>query len=73
MAKDPSPRADALQAMREERYGHLQATAETQPDTERAPKPTGKLIGYAGKDSQGIVPKTDKPPRKRVIRKRKTK
>lgn len=26
MAKDPSPRADALRAQREARYGHLQAT-----------------------------------------------
>lgn len=28
MAKDPTPRADALQAMRESRYGHLQAKAD---------------------------------------------
>jgi len=28
MSKAPSPRADALQAMREARYGHLQAKAE---------------------------------------------
>lgn len=69
---NPTPRADALRAQREERYGHLQATAD---------KP--KLIPYAGKDARegtsrrgGIPysknPKPDEPtPRKRSKLKRK--
>jgi hypothetical protein len=58
MAKDPTPRADALRAQREARYGHLQATAEP-PKMGRPvePKPDRKLIPYAGKQSKGIVPK----------------
>jgi hypothetical protein len=74
MSKDhPTPRADALRAQREERYGHLQATTD---------KP--KLIAYAGKDrtiagSRGgipysVNPKPDdgsKPARKRVKYERK--
>lgn len=42
MSKDPTPRADALRAQREARYGHLQAKAV-------APK----LIPYAGKEPGG--------------------
>lgn len=71
MAKDPTPKADGLRAMREASRGHLQATA--------APR---KLIPYAGKDmtvghAGGAVPysknpKGTKPARKRKKLKRKT-
>jgi hypothetical protein len=61
MAKDPSPRADMLRAQREARYGHLTAKGDQfvgLADTDRAPKPTGKKIPYAGKESgKAIAPK----------------
>lgn len=68
MSKDLTPRADALRAQREARYGHLQATTN---------KP---LVPYAGKERhQGGVPYTktprptdEKPARKRRKLKRKT-
>lgn len=56
MSKDPSPKADQLQAQREARYGHLQAKAEE-------PKSVRKLIPFAGKKTGGIAPKP--APRKR--------
>ena len=40
--KDPTPRADALRAQREARYGHLQATAE--PPKPAKPTPPRKRI-----------------------------
>ena len=56
MAKDPTPRADGLQAMREARYGHLQATAEPAQPVKAKPR---KLIPYAGqpKGDTGRTPK----------------
>lgn len=84
MAKDPTPKADGLRAMREASRGHLQATAESpagyaEGAKPAVPLPPSKLIPYAGKERhQGGVPFTktprpanDKPPRKRVKRKRK--
>ena len=54
--------------MRESRYGHLQAKGDQfigLADTDRAPKPTGKKIPYAGKDSKGVAEKGGvKSPRK---------
>jgi hypothetical protein len=46
MAKDPTPKADMLRAQREQRYGHIQATA-----SEAALLATigTKKIPYAGK------------------------
>ena len=49
MSKDPTPRADALQAMREQRYGHLQATAEPAKLIEQA-----KSLDY-GKSSTAAM------------------
>jgi hypothetical protein len=66
-SKDPTPRADALRAQREARFGHLQAKAD-------AP---AKLIPYAGKapgareDRHGNKPPNTKPPRQRRKYKRK--
>lgn len=75
--KDPTPKADALRAQREARFGHLQAT-----DVERALKRVvqasrkageydagvkkPKLIPYAGKDmtvghAGGAVPYSKNP------------
>jgi len=53
MAKDPTPRADALQAMRESRYGHLQATAPTPNEAAMLAAMPRKLIPYAGKSNAG--------------------
>lgn len=53
MAKDPTPRADALQAMRESRYGHLQATAPTPNEAAMLAAMPRKLIPYAGKPKGG--------------------
>jgi hypothetical protein len=57
--KDPTPRADALRAQREARYGHLQAKvdedrAERLAELRRAAEQ--KMRPYAGKSSKGIVP-----------------
>lgn len=62
MSKDPSPRADALRAQREARYGHAQArvTEEKSSDVMKAVAPMMKPA------------KSTKPPRKRVKYKRKT-
>ncbi len=59
MAKDPSPKADGLQAMREARYGHLQAKAESDKAErlEALRKAVEqKMRPYAGKNSKGIAP-----------------
>jgi hypothetical protein len=56
MTKDPTPRADALRAMREQKYGHIQATASP---------PKRKLVPFAGKDDTGRGPDKSKSPRKR--------
>jgi hypothetical protein len=53
MSKDPTPKADGLQAMREARYGHIQATAE--PKIEKLER-VRKLIPFAGKETKGIAP-----------------
>lgn len=42
MSKEPSPRADALRAQREARYGHLQATAEPPKPAKKAKPKKGK-------------------------------
>jgi hypothetical protein len=67
MSKDPTPRADQLRQQREERYGHLQATAETpagytsgaKARPQNAP-PARKLIPYAGQVTKGVAPPTGK-------------
>jgi hypothetical protein len=76
MSKDPSPRADALRAQREARYGHLQATAD--PVADKAERLVAlrkaaeqKKRPYAGKLSNGIGPKI--PTGKNPGRKRMTK
>lgn len=73
MSKDPTPRADALRAQREERYGHLQATADTpaaaivkehiertKADRLEALRKAAeaKLRPFAGKKSRGEAAKT---------------
>jgi hypothetical protein len=63
MSKEPTPRADALRAMREQRYGHIQATA---------PPPKPKLIPFAGKEKCIRGPDKSKTPRKRRKLTRKT-
>ena len=71
--KPATPRSDALRAQREARYGHLQATAEpAKMGRPVEPKPSRKLIPYAGKDT-GKAISQDKigrnPGRKRIKRK----
>ncbi len=76
MSKDPHPRADGLRAMRETRYGHLQATAESDADREERLAELRKAAEqrkrpYVGKESKGIAPKPTgrNPGRKRIKRK----
>jgi hypothetical protein len=59
VAKDPSPKADQQRAMREARYGHIQATAE--PKAEKLQR-ARKLIPFAGKENKGVAPKGSVPP-----------
>lgn len=61
MSKDPTPRADALRAQREARYGHLQATA-----VGLSPQPVNRTIIL------DVIDDPVKPPRKRRKLKRKT-
>jgi hypothetical protein len=63
MSKELTPRADALRAMREEKYGHIQATA---TPSKR------KLIPFAGKEKTSRGPDKSEKPRKRRKFKRKT-
>ncbi len=83
MAKDPTPKADGLRAMREARYGSIQATSLNPTPNEAAllalmPK---KMVPYAGKamgdgNSGKVKEPVDKSPeavaaRKAVAAKRK--
>lgn len=83
--KDPTPRADALRAQREERYGHLQATTDKPAGyikgADAPTAPARKLIPYAGMPKGGQAGKFQQPveqtaeakqARKRVKRKRRT-
>lgn len=79
MAKDPTPNADRLRVQREERYGHLQATAETPAGYIEGAKPKApvrKLIPYAGQTTKGVAPTGSVPaprkPRKSGKAKRRT-
>lgn len=76
MTKDPTPRADALRAQREARYGHLQAKADIQlsePVTAVSPirLKAGTKMGTGV--FVGPYEAIQKSPRKRVKHKRKTK
>lgn len=76
MSKDPTPRADALRAQREARYGHLQATAD--PAADRAERlvelrkaAEQRKRPYAGKFNKGVapaVPTGKNPGRKRMTK-----
>lgn len=86
MSKDPTPRADALRAQREERYGYLQATAPPAKPRKLIPyagKPHGEREDMYGKKTFGGRPPKEPAPttgpdgrpivkRKRAVRKRKT-
>ena len=65
MAKDPSPKADGLQAMREARYGHIQAKAEP-PRTDQGIKPW-VTRSQPVKPTMGRPPADPKAPAKRKL------
>lgn len=72
MSKDPTPRADALRAQREARYGHLQATADTPAGYVEGAKASApsvrKLIPYAGKDAGKASPPSTAPAEQTVTK-----
>ena len=74
-SKDATPRADALRELREARYGHLQATTDTEADRQERLAELRKAAEqrkrpYVGKESKGIAPatKTGKNPGRQRIK-----
>ena len=66
MSKPSTARADLLRALREHKYGHLQAKAESEEDkaerlAELRRSVEQKMRPYAGKHSKGIEPEKKGP------------
>src|SRR5438046_657000 len=61
--KDPTPHADALRAMREQRYGHIQARA----DSAISRKRRHEAMLEQGMHSGNTDAKFDPPPKRKLI------